>query len=41
MRIARTTVAVVGVGVHAGRVRDLRLVVNPDRLHAWTDAEPG
>ncbi|MFD0309202.1 RNA polymerase sigma factor SigJ [Streptomyces sp. NPDC127119] len=41
VRIAGTTVAVVGVGVRAGRVRDLWLVVNPDKLHAWTDAGPG
>nr|WP_314416045.1 RNA polymerase sigma factor SigJ [Streptomyces sp. DSM 40484] len=41
VRIAGTTVAVVGVCVRAGRVSDLWLVVNPDKLHAWTDAEPG
>ncbi|MDQ1036904.1 RNA polymerase sigma factor (sigma-70 family) [Streptomyces sp. V3I8] len=39
VRIAGATVGVVGVGVRGGRVSDLWLVVNPDKLHAWTDTE--
>jgi len=40
VRIAGATVAVVGVDVRGGRVRDLWLVVNPDKLRTWTGAAP-
>ncbi|GAA2324214.1 RNA polymerase sigma factor SigJ [Streptomyces kunmingensis] len=36
VRIAGTTVAVLSLGVRDGLVTDLWLVVNPDKLHAWT-----
>ncbi|MFS8204367.1 RNA polymerase sigma factor SigJ (plasmid) [Streptomyces sp. CWNU-52B] len=41
VRIAGATVAVVGVDVDvsAGRISNLWLVVNPDKLHAWTDTD--
>ncbi|WP_328499282.1 RNA polymerase sigma factor SigJ [Streptomyces sp. NBC_00414] len=41
VRIAGATVAVVGVDVRDGRISNLWLVVNPDKLHAWTDTEQG
>jgi RNA polymerase sigma-70 factor (ECF subfamily) len=36
VRIAGTTVAVLAMDVHDGRITDLWLVVNPDKLRAWT-----
>ncbi|MFD1274327.1 hypothetical protein ACFQ51_29995 [Streptomyces kaempferi] len=39
VRIAGTTVAVVAADVRDGLVTDLWLVINPDKLHAWTDAD--
>ncbi|MFJ2259564.1 RNA polymerase sigma factor SigJ [Streptomyces sp. NPDC087844] len=41
VRVAGATVAVVGVGVRGGRVGDLWLVVNPDKLRAWTGTGTG
>ncbi|MFE9724393.1 RNA polymerase sigma factor SigJ [Streptomyces sp. NPDC005794] len=37
VRIAGTTVAVLALDVRDGLVSNLWLVVNPDKLHAWTD----
>lgn len=37
VRIAGTTVAVLALNVRDGLVSNLWLVVNPDKLHAWTD----
>ncbi|WP_436847617.1 RNA polymerase sigma factor SigJ [Streptomyces avermitilis] len=37
VRIAGTTFAVLTLGVHEGLITDLWMVVNPDKLHAWTD----
>lgn len=36
VRVAGTTVAVLATGVRAGLVTDLWMVLNPDKLHAWT-----
>jgi len=36
VRIAGTTFAVLATDVHDGLITDLWLVVNPDKLHAWT-----
>ncbi|MGX1909441.1 hypothetical protein ACWIID_11325 [Streptomyces phaeochromogenes] len=35
--IAGTTVAVLAADVRDGLITDLWLVVNPDKLHVWTD----
>ncbi len=37
IRIAGTTIAVLAMDVHDGLITDLWLVLNPDKLHAWTD----
>ncbi|MDH6215135.1 RNA polymerase sigma factor SigJ [Streptomyces pseudovenezuelae] len=36
VRIAGTTFAVLAADVHDGLITDLWLIVNPDKLHAWT-----
>ncbi|MEU3188292.1 RNA polymerase sigma factor SigJ [Streptomyces sp. NPDC006923] len=36
VRMADTTVAVLAMDVHGGLITDLWLIVNPDKLHAWT-----
>ncbi|MFD4550588.1 hypothetical protein [Streptomyces sp. NPDC058466] len=40
VRIAGSTIAVLALDVHDGLVTQLWLVVNPDKLHAWTGDEP-
>ncbi|MFD5756206.1 RNA polymerase subunit sigma-24, partial [Streptomyces sp. NPDC127044] len=39
VRIAGTTIAVVALDIHDGLVTDVWMVVNPDKLHAWTGHE--
>ncbi|MEN1890426.1 RNA polymerase sigma factor SigJ [Streptomyces mirabilis] len=39
VRIAGTTIAVVALDIHDGLVTDVWMVVNPDKLHAWTGYE--
>lgn len=36
IRIAGTTIAVLAMDVHDGLITDVWLVINPDKLHAWT-----
>ncbi|MFF1809930.1 hypothetical protein ACFVXW_12390 [Streptomyces sp. NPDC058251] len=40
VRVAGSTIAVLALDVHDGLVTQLWLVVNPDKLHAWTGDEP-
>lgn len=39
VRIADTTIAVLALDIHDGLISDLWMVVNPDKLHAWTGYE--
>lgn len=36
VRLSGTTIAVVAMEVHAGRISNMWLVLNPDKLHAWS-----
>jgi RNA polymerase sigma-70 factor (ECF subfamily) len=37
--MAGTTIAVVAMDVHHGRITDVWLVVDPDKLHAWIGSD--
>ncbi|MFE2969210.1 RNA polymerase sigma factor SigJ [Streptomyces sp. NPDC059340] len=39
VRIAGTTIAVLAVDIHDGLITDVWMVLNPDKLHAWTGYE--
>lgn len=40
VRIAGATIAVLAVDVRDGLITDLWMIMNPDKLHAWTEAGP-